>query len=158
MQNNHFRFQAPPPEPAPSLDRSGWSDAAIAAEAAAWSLADGRYQLGLAFARIAFEASHNDVSRGIPDVGAPVFDRAAAAQADLFGNNENSRPLQVPPSARCVAMTMQDGVKAECHGVIAWDDGTANGIPHWYHINHELDDHAPMPPAADTQTADQGQY
>lgn len=138
------------PEP---VDRSNWPDAAIAAEAAAQALQEGRYQLGFAFARIAFEANKAGMRAALDSAAighqfepqTPHFDEVAQqAQTNMFGpQDEQARPLQVPPSARCVARTIVDGIDAECHGVVAYKPETG-----WYHL-HPGADHAPVVPIAD---------
>lgn len=135
---NHNR---PTPTP-PAVDRSGWSDAAIAAEAASFALQEGRYNLGLAFARIAFDANRQSGPINVPMVApAPIYDQTAQlAQTEVFGpQGEDARQLDVPRSARCIAAA-PDG--AECHAVLAWD---AIG-QRWNHLDPRNDTHEPIAP------------
>jgi hypothetical protein len=51
----------------------------------------------------------------------------------------------IVPAARCKALTGSDGLRGECHGVLAWDGGE------WKHIDPRVVDHAPVPDRAVAQ-------
>lgn len=102
---------------------------------------------------------HIDERPDLPDRVVQQFrveDVAAAAAAELLNNTQvmpavPPEPGQVTRSARCRAQVITsatlDGqtTTGECHGVLAWaehpTDPSASG---WMHVDHQLDDHAPL--------------
>lgn len=124
------------------VDRSQWTDAAIAAEAAALALGQGRFRLGFAFAKLALDANRAEVEQGLPwsppaeASGPPVFEQA---QTQMFGPpSDQTATIGVPRSARCIAM-VEGG---ECHAVVTFNEADSS----WYHLDPAHDGHMPIPP------------
>jgi hypothetical protein len=153
-------------------------DAAIAAAAAVSAFQAGRIRLGWEFARVAMKAKewadaaaqlpapipiHDEVhSTGawLPETAIEQMSEAEMVQLRhrfdqtvMSGHEdrEDARPIVVPRSTRCVSATVLDGVRVECHGVLAYDeDGSAIGARGWYHLHPgKSTDHVPVPAAPD---------
>lgn len=142
-------------------------DSGIAAAAAVNAFQDGRFRLGWEFARIALKAKEwADTAQQLPapvpthdevhTTGAWLSETQIITEAEMIEtrhkldrNREDARPIEVPRTTRCVAGTILDGVRVQCHGVLAYDeDGSTIGARGWYHLHGDLNDHQAVPAPA----------